>query len=256
LSTVGPEIPAEYDPVSDLYDLEYTHDYDLPFWRSVAERVGGPIVDWGAGTGRLAIPLAQAGFDLSAVELSERMIERGRQKSETVEWIPGDMRSTTLGRHYSLALCGFNSFLCLKEVDDALTALRNIREHLVSGGLLGIEVSAFSPEELAEESGGPALRYDLARELPHGNMKRFSVSRYDAATQLLSMSLFYELYSVSGELETKRAHELVIRVTGRDELDLLLRLSGFEVEAVYGGFEGEPFTSDSDHLIVLARRAC
>src|ERR671933_316682 len=70
----------EYDPLADLYDLEYTHDYDLPFWFALAERAGGSVVEWGAGTGRLAIPLAAAGHDVAAVEVSEAMVERGRKK--------------------------------------------------------------------------------------------------------------------------------------------------------------------------------
>jgi len=243
----------EYDPLADLYHLEYPHDYVVPFWLALAEREGGPVVEWGAGTGRIATPLAEAGFEETAVELSERMVEEGRKKGESVEWVHGDMRSVKLGRRYRLAVCAFNSFLCLTSVDDALAFLRNAGEHLEPGGLLGIEVSAFSPEELAEEPGGPELRHDLTRELPDGRLDRFSVSRYDAASQLLRMRLFYELYGASGELKGRRAHDLTIRVVGRAELELMLQLAGFEVETVYGGFEGEPFNSESDHLIVLAR---
>ncbi len=243
----------EYDPLADLYDLEYPHDYDAPFWLSLAQREGGPIVEWGAGTGRLAVPLAGAGFEVTGVEFSERMIDEGRKKGGSVEWVRGDMRSAKLGRRYTLAVCAFNSFLCLSSVDDALAFLRNAREHLEPGGLLGIEVSAFSPEELAEEPGGPELRHDFTRELPAGRLDRFSVSRYDAASQLLRMRLFYELYGASGELEERRAHDLTIRVVGRAEVELMLRLAGFEVETVYGGFEGEPFAAGSDHLILLAR---
>jgi hypothetical protein len=166
----------------------------------------------------------------------------------------GDMRGVDPKRRYGLAICAFNSFLCLRSVDDALAFLRNAHEHLVLGGLLGIEVSAFSPEELVDPPGGPALRHDFTRELGDGRLERFSVSHYDAATQLMHMRLFYERYDASGTLENRRAHDLTIRVVGQSELDLMLRLTGFEVEAVYGGFEGELFTSTSDHLIVLARK--
>lgn len=245
----------EYDPLSDLYDIEYAHDHDLPFWLALAEREAGPVVEWGAGTGRLSVPLAAAGHDVTAVDVSGAMIEAGRRKGEGVEWVGGDMRSAKLGRRYGLAICAFNSFLCLPSMDDAMAFLRNAKEHLLPGGLLGIEVSAFSPEELAESPGGPGLRHDLSRGLPDGErLERFSVSRYDPASQLLSMRLFYELYGASGELEKKRSHDLTIRVSGRDELVLMLRLAGFEVEAVHGGFEGEPFAAGSDHLSVLARK--
>jgi SAM-dependent methyltransferase len=243
----------EYDPLADLYDLEYAHDYDVPLWLSLAEREGGPIVEWGAGTGRLAVPLSQAGFAVTGVEVSEQMVVRGREKSEAVEWVHGDMRSVKLGRRFKLAICAFNSFLCLLSVDDALAFLRNARAHLEPSGLLGIEVSAFSPEELLDPPGDPKRQHDLTRELPDGRLDRFSVSRYDAATQLLAMRLFYERRDEDGALREERAHDLTIRVTGREELYLLLRLAGFEVEALYGGFEGEAFTVESDRLIVLAR---
>ncbi len=245
---------AEYDPLSELYDFEYTHDYDLPFWLSLAGREAGPVIEWGAGTGRIAAPLAAAGHDVTAVELSRDMVERGREKGQPVEWIVGDMRSVGLGRRYGLAVCAFNSFLCLNSVDDALAFLRNVAEHLMPGGLLGIEVSVFSPEELVDPPYGSGLRHDFTREMPDGWLDRFSVSRYDAATHLMEMRLFYERYDGSGTIVNRRAHDLMIRITNRDELGLMLRLTGFEVVAVYGGFEGEPFTSMSEHLIVLARK--
>jgi hypothetical protein len=182
------------------------------------------------------------------------MVQRGEQRSESVGWIEGDMRSVEPGRRYGLAVCAFNSFLCLKSADDALAFLRNAHDHLVPGGLLGIEVSAFSPEELVDPPGSPAPRHDFTRMLPDGWLDRFSVSHYNAATQLMHMRLFYERYGPSGALENRRAHDLTIRVVGLSELDLMLRLIGFEVEAIYGGFEGEPFTSTSDHLIALARK--
>lgn len=244
----------EYDPLADLYDLEYVHDHDVPFWLTLAGRESGPVVEWGAGTGRIAVSLAAAGHDVTAVELSQQMVEKGIKKGKTVEWILGDMLTAKPGKRYGLAVCVFNSFLCLLSVDDALAFLRNAREHLEPGGMLGIEFSAFSPEELAEEPGGPSLRHDLTRDLPDGGrLDRFSLSRYDAATQLMEMRLFYDLHDASGET-SRRAHDLAIRLVGRSELELMLRLAGFRTETVYGGFEGEPFAAASDHLILLARR--
>jgi SAM-dependent methyltransferase len=212
-------------------------------------------VEWGAGTGRIAGPLAAAGLGVTAVEVSERMVERGRRRFPNVDWVVGDMRNAVPGQRFGLAVCAFNSFLCLLSVEDALAFLRNAREHLEPGGLLAIEVSVLSPEELVDPPGGPALRHDLSRDLPEGGrLERFSISRYDPATQLMEMRLFYDLYRPSGQLEARRAHDLAIRLVGRAELELMLRLAGFEVEAVHGGFEGEPFDAEGDHLILLCRR--
>jgi SAM-dependent methyltransferase len=242
---------AEYDHLADLYDLEYAHDYDLPFWLSLAEREAGPVIEWGAGTGRLAVPLDTAGHDVTAVELSTEMVGRGKEKSQSVDWIVGDMRDVKLERRYGLAVCAFNSFLCLQSIDDALAFLCNAHEHLLPGGLLGIEISAFSPEELA---GGQELRHDFTRDLSGGRLDRFSVSTYDAATQMMHMRLFYDRYDGSDSSENRMAHDLTIRIANRDELLLMLRLAGFEAEEIYGNFEGEPFSSASDNLLALARK--
>lgn len=248
---------TEYEHLADLYDIEYDHDYDLPLWLELAERQPGPVVEWGTGTGRIATPLAESGHDVTAVEISEAMVSRGREKggeSGSAEWVTGDMRHADPGREFGLAVCAFNSFLCLTSPEDALTFLANAAAHLKPGGMLGIEVSAFRPEELAAPHGGPALQHDLTRDLPDGGMlERFSVSTYDSAEQLLSMRLFYELYDSENVMYERRSGALEIRTTTRDELTLMLRLAGFKVEAVYGGFDGEPFTAESDHLIVLAR---
>jgi SAM-dependent methyltransferase len=247
--------PTEYDPLADLYDLEYTHDYDVGFWLSAAEGQPGPVVEWGAGTGRITIPLSRAGGNVTAIELSRRMVERGRAKGENVEWVVGDMRTAKLDRRFGLAICAFNSLLCLPTAEDVLAFLRNAREHLLPGGLLGVEVSAFSPEELADTQGGVPLQHDFTRETPDGWLDRFSVSRYDATSRVMEMRLFYELYGDDGGLQSRRAHDLAIRITGRDELQTMLRHAGFRIESVYGGFEREPFTAESNHLIVLSRNA-
>lgn len=245
----------EYDALADLYDTEYDHDYDIPPWLGLAAREPGPVIEWGAGTGRISTALASAGHDVTAVELSEPMAARGREKGGA-SWITADMRTAKLEKRFGLAICAFNSFLCLTSQNDALAFLENAARHLEPGGLLGIEVSAFRPEELAIPHGGPSAQHDLTRELlDGGELQRFSVSSYDAAEQLLHMRLFYELYGPDSVMRERRSGELTIRPATRDELTLMLRHAGFEVEEVYGGFEGEPFTADSEHLIALARYA-
>ena len=140
-------------------------------------------------------------------------------------------------------------------LEEALTFLNNARKHLGPGGLLGVEVSAFSPEELAEEPDGPELHHDFTPRFAGRKIGAFQ----PLPDTMRPLKLWRCVCSTSYTMKMTRCrvcreHDLEIRVTNRDELILMLRLAGFEVEAVYGGFVGEPFTSESDHLIILARK--
>ena len=72
----------EYDPLADLYDFEYDHAYDLYLWLKLAECKSESVIEWGAGTGRISAPRAEAGHTVTAIELSEPMVGRGRAKGE------------------------------------------------------------------------------------------------------------------------------------------------------------------------------
>ena len=76
--------PAPYDDWADLYDKVYAYlDYDLDFWLGQANAAGGPVLEMGCGTGRVALALADAGFDVTGVDISPRMIEQAKAKAKT-----------------------------------------------------------------------------------------------------------------------------------------------------------------------------
>ncbi len=133
-----------YRDVAPLYDLEFDEfDIDLDLYRGYAEIVGSPILELGCGTGRLLVPLAEAGFDVTGVDASLDMLERARARLErselsNVDLVHGDMRQLAglPNDTFRLVFCAVNSFLHLESRVAQLDTLSAVRRVLDDRGVL------------------------------------------------------------------------------------------------------------------------
>jgi SAM-dependent methyltransferase len=122
------------------HDVECAaYDIDLPFWRELAEHADGPVLDIGAGTGRVALDLAKRGYDVTAIDseadLIQELAARARQRKLRVETATADARSFELGHEFALAIAPMQVFQLLGGPDGRRAALQTIRRHLRTGGL-------------------------------------------------------------------------------------------------------------------------
>ena len=144
-----PQDPAALDTIARFYDLDVGHlDYDRAFYLEMARRCGSPILELGVGTGRLAIPLAQAGFRVTGVDLSAEMLVALRRKRlpEGLELVQAPFDRLRLRRRYRLAFWAFNSFMYLAAPDEQLAALQMAYRHLRAGGVLVLDLPGPSRE--------------------------------------------------------------------------------------------------------------
>jgi SAM-dependent methyltransferase len=122
------------------HDVECAaYDVDLPLWRELAERANGPVLDIGAGTGRVSLDLARRGFDVGALDsdadLVRELAARARDARLHVEATAGDARSFELGREFALAIAPMQVFQLLGGSDGRRSSLECIRRHLRPGGI-------------------------------------------------------------------------------------------------------------------------
>ncbi len=135
---------------------------DLPLWRELAARHGGPVLDIGAGTGRVALELARAGHDVTAIDLDDELLGelRDRAAELPIGTFIADARHFSLGREFALCIVPMQTIQLLGGAEGRAGMLNCAREHLVAGGLLAIAIAgALDLFEVAH--GAPAPLPDV-----------------------------------------------------------------------------------------------
>jgi SAM-dependent methyltransferase len=143
------------------HDLECgSYRADLPVWRELAERYGDPILDIGAGTGRVALDLARAGHRVTALDLDPDLLGtlQDRAGGEHVETVRADARTFELDRHdFALCLVPMQTIQLLSSSAERASFLRCAHAHLRPGGLLACAiVTELEPFDVADGSPGPS----------------------------------------------------------------------------------------------------
>jgi len=240
-----------YAQFAQFYDSlpVYLAREDVRFYVEEAKASGGPVLELGCGSGRVLVPVAQAGIAVTGLDPSPSMLELCRQRLAkeglTAELVSGDMRRFSLGRRFPLITIPFRPFQHLLEVDDQIACLAAVREHLALGGKLIFDVFDPNLKMLAAESGieVPVSEFDL----PDGRHARLSYCRreHDRIRQVLNIEMI-------GEVDGQRhVSSLWLRYNFRWEMEHLLARCGFRIEHLYGDFSRHPVSDGTGDLIFV-----
>jgi SAM-dependent methyltransferase len=250
----------DYTPFADLYDLFYD-DFteDLAMYRGFAERTGGPILEVGSGTGRVALALAAEGHTVVGLELAEALRVVAQHKAERaqltdrVEFVHGDMRRFQIDRHFGLIIVPLNTFLHNLTLDDQLATLACFKKHLRPGGLLVLD--CFNPDPAYAADDGRLIVQRSAIDRGTGQAALLLLSRTtDWGQQLQEITYLIDRPDQNGMVQRAVLHTS-FRFIFRHEMQLLLKQGGFDLKEIYGSYELEPFETGSDKLIAVATPA-
>jgi len=250
--------------LAEIYDAIYADRDDAGFWQAMAAAAGGgPILELGCGTGRVLLPLARAGFEITGLDLSAEMLERcrGRLQAEPqevrdrVRLLTADMTSFDLGQRFAAIICPFAGFQQLRTVQQQLACLDRCRNHLLPHGRLVLDMPNPDPAPPSyardEQRDGEATAQLV--DWTDGRRIRWwmSVIGYDRSLQCNECEVTYEIIEADGA--TRRMSEtLSLRYTFRYELEHLLFRAGFRVADLYGDYDRSPFADESSAMIVAA----
>ncbi|MCC7542234.1 MAG: methyltransferase domain-containing protein [Deltaproteobacteria bacterium] len=251
---------AHYEDAAS-YDRAYRRRrHDVAYYREVARTFGGPILELGVGTGRVAIALARDGHEIVGVDRMKPMLDRARAKlaketratRDRIELLRGDLRTLRLRRRFPLILSPFHVLQHLYRRDDWERALATVRAHLAPRGRFVFDVLFPDPRWLCRD---PYRLYRLPDVTVPETGRRVHYREsfdYDPVAQVLVIQMHFVDPAIErGRPGHHRWAPLTHRQLFPQELETLLHYNGFAIEERHGGFANEPLDDRAVQQVVV-----
>ncbi len=244
----------------------YTETYgdrelDIAYYQGLGAALGSSqrqVLEYGCGNGRIAIPLAQAGVQVTAIDRSKPMLADFRRRlkgrgilKKRITIKSGDMRTAKLDERFPLVLCTFNTFLHLYTRHDVERFLARVCAHMHSRSRFVVDISVPDPDELCRDSGR-AYRVPRFKHPTTGDVIRYAERfDYDPLAQILTVGMEFEpLHDKKGAWVTPLAH----RQFFPQEMEALLHYNGLEVVDIHSDYEHKAPDGESETLIFHCKK--
>ena len=226
---------SAYEPFAPVYDRWFPLTEDIPFYVELARETDGPLVELAVGTGRVAVPVArETGRRVLGIDLSPAMLEQARARvadaGADVELRLGDMRELELDEPAGLIYVPARSLLHLPSWGDRRRVFERVYGSLKPGGRLAWNAFVFDPRIAAANDG----------QWLDQNGIRHRIDQFKHDNRI--------------DITLESGDTIPLWWLNRSEWDGLIETAGFEVEALYGGFEREPFDENATEFVWVVRR--
>jgi len=228
---------------------------DIPFYLEQAKKQNSPILDLAAGTGRVTIPLAEAGFKIFSLESSEAMLNQTKKKitnlsrevRDRITLIHGDMTDFQLEEKFKLIIIP-NSFGHCLTTEKQLSCLKCISTHLSNDGLFILDLF---PGGTLREKG--TFKDNPVKINHNKEVVRTGIYYTDFIKQILELELKFEIYQNAKVIKEITEHSKVAVIFNR-EINLLLKNAEFEIREQFCNWTKqtyEPNLNCSRRILVL-----
>jgi SAM-dependent methyltransferase len=231
------------------------HMEDLPFWRYLAERQGGPILELGCGTGRVLVPLAQQGYqayglDHDAAMLAYLHLHMPEKLRASIHVWQANLAQFRLGKSFPLILLPCNTLSTLS-VQDRNAALNCVYQHLEPGGIFAASIP--NPRLLSRMPANSGEELEEILTIPPGGEQVRVSSAWKRTRSEFILTWIYERQTGSGQkerLETTVTH----RLAPPYEYLKAIAGAGLIVVETFGDFDRSPYTPEAANWIVVAQK--
>ena len=220
---------------------------------------GQHILELCCGTGRVAIPLADAGYSVTAVDFSSELLKQFELKlndlenevSHRVQLVKQDVTQLSLEKKdYDLVICAFNSLLCITDFERQQQALMKAAEHIRKEGVLALDL--INPLILNLAGDPNPIPFFTRKNTHNGKMyTRFAALGKMQADQKQKLYGWYDEIESDGAVK-RQPYEIYWRPVFKYEIQLMLEKAGFVVDKIFGGHQDEPYTNSSGKMFIQA----
>ncbi len=230
---------------------------DLQFWAPFARERDGPLLEVGAGTGRLTLPLAREGHALTALDPSPAMLAIARAKAAAtgldVAFVEGRLPGAGLPRDaFAAVLFPADVFLACADAAEQVAALGEAAAALAPRGQVALDLPGPGHWLDPARNGEPVLAFE--GRIDGDALLVWHVREDDLVAQTRVLRVLYERTGADG-LARRAVSRHRLRYVARPELDLLLAAAGLRALDAWGGYALAPLTNASERMIVIAERA-
>jgi ubiquinone/menaquinone biosynthesis C-methylase UbiE len=244
----------EYAPFYDWENARTLGRRDVPFWRRLALRADGPVLELGCGTGRISLPLARAGVDLVGIDRSSAMLERARTKAaragmaRSIPFVRGDIRALPFrDRAFRMVIAPYGILQSLTRPRDLSATLASVARLLPPGGVFGLDLVPDVPKWREYTN-----RVQLRGRLGAARVTLIESVRQDRARRLTAFEQRYVV--LEGGRRVEHRFDLTFRTLTVPHMRRRLERAGFAVDAAFGDYRSRPWDERSDVWILLAKR--
>jgi SAM-dependent methyltransferase len=250
---------------AQLYDV-WVNDWEgeVDFYRELighSSLKSDGVLEVACGTGRVTIQLAKDGIDITGFDLSPELLEFAHNKSlgmPNVNWLVGDMRTFEVGRQFGFVISPGHSFQFMTTPDDQVKCLEQIKAHLVPDGIFVLHIDHQDFDWIAGLLKNEKPVFQKSNRITHPTTNQEFIRSwgwtFEPVTQTATVQVNWEEIDENGsiiqiwKMEPKQLHCIF-----PFEMEHLLKLVGFSIEAVYGDFFKSELTSQSGQMIWVAR---
>jgi SAM-dependent methyltransferase len=247
----------DYSQIADLYDSFVRVETDVPFFVEEVKRAGGPVLELMCGTGRLSLPLLEAGADLTCVDVYGEMLDVLRQKIQqrglAATLVQADVARMTFSPEFALALLPFQSFNELTDEADQRAALRGVCAALVPGGRFVCTLHN-PPVRLRSVGQGAITLGPFPRLEGPGSVEVVLELGYEPAGRIVSGT--ETVRALDGEGQVVREHRLPLRfvLIEPEAFFAMAEEAGFEILEAFGDYARAPFVPESSPFAIVTAR--
>lgn len=257
------------DALARLYDLDLAADPgDLGLYLAMAARTDGPVVELCSGTGRIAIPLAASGFEVTGVDIDPAMVARATHRAEGIgpdgdgrdgggrpSWVVGDLFDAAIpgAGTFSLGILALNSILLLGGPREQRRAIAVLAQLLAPGGIAVVDVWLPLAEDLARFDGRVGLEWVRTDPETGVDVVKTTAAWYDSATRALTLTTIFDLSDRGGPVH-RVVREDAMHLLSAEDLRMYAEDAGLEVEVMAGDYDLSPIGAGDGRAILVARR--